>query len=840
MKNTVLNSGKFNNLGKEYAPIYSWVWNAPISKAETVKQLKEFKELGVKKLYILPEPKSFRPNTIPTLLEPDYLTKEYFKAYRYALKKAFSMGIDAWLYDEGGWPSGGACGKVLLNHPEFARRGLGFRKIILKKSEIYHPLEDVASAFLLDGTEIKDGAVFEKDTEVEEYFSERYYFKWQGVPDFPDATIKEATEAFIETTHKAYKPYLKKYFGKNIFVVFTDEPEAPRPVPFKKEIEDEYQKRYGKSIRPYLQVLYKTCLGENVPVTNEQGKAIIGWYDICSELLCKNFLLVEKEWCNNHKMAFSGHLNGDDLPEGSVRSASFHLMRALRCFDLPGVDAIWRQIFPSKQKEVNNEKTCENRFFPRYASSAAAQMGKTRSVTETCGVYGMGLTYQQMRYVLGFQAIRGITDFNIMSSSYGKEKFQMRSMGYNKLTYKDLKVFNEYIERLTYVVTLGERNVDVALYFPINDIWAGKSTKAVCDSYERAGYELEESGIFFDLFDDDVISACDKDKLKNGVVKMGLAKYTTLVVTPCSFIPENTLNALNEFILGGGKVFVVKGDNVPQINGAVYVTDCKDVLTPKIDFINKPKDIRVYDRVVDGEQFTLLFNQAFCDTNVSFKSNKESKLVNVTSGVVERLKSNDGTFSFNLQSGETVALWQTDKDVNAFNGFDFAEYKNHVELNGKYAFKRVERFVIGDMKAFNKTFEENEREVELADWQQLIGKDFSGSCLYKKNFDKPSNLSGDVMLDLGVVNYSCEAFLNGKSLGVLVMPPYRYKIPYKDIKDKNQLAIRITNSVANEYVSTRSFDKWNKWQLSCYHDKMRAFEEETVSGGLIGPVKIYF
>ena len=119
---------RFVEPGKKYAPIYSWVWNGPVSKEETDKQLDEFVRLGVKAFYIIPEPKTFRPFRIPALMEPDYLTEPYFEAYKYALEHAFAKGMLAWIYDEGGWPSGGACGKVLLAHPEYARQGLAGRK----------------------------------------------------------------------------------------------------------------------------------------------------------------------------------------------------------------------------------------------------------------------------------------------------------------------------------------------------------------------------------------------------------------------------------------------------------------------------------------------------------------------------------------------------------------------------------------------------------------------------------------------------------------------------------------------------------------------------------------
>ena len=192
---------RFLDLGADYSPIYSWVWNAPVTKEETDRQLDEFVRLGIKAFYIIPEPKTFRPARIPTQLEPDYLTKEYFEAYKYALKGAFQRGMSAILYDEGGWPSGGACGKVLIKHPELTRQTLSFQKKDVCAGETYEQPENVCAAFVGGKKQISSGYVFEADTVVEEYYVRRFFFNEPGIPDFPDITRKESTDAFIQMTH---------------------------------------------------------------------------------------------------------------------------------------------------------------------------------------------------------------------------------------------------------------------------------------------------------------------------------------------------------------------------------------------------------------------------------------------------------------------------------------------------------------------------------------------------------------------------------------------------------------------------------------------------------------
>jgi hypothetical protein len=192
-----------------------------------------------------------------------------------------------------------------------------------------------------------------------------------------------------------------------------------------------------------------------------------------------------------------------------------------------------------------------------------------------------------------------------------------------------------------------------------------------------------------------------------------------------------------------------------------------------------------------------------------------------------------------LESGETKAILYN-KYEKSYELSEIFECENSMELSGEYEFRKIERFVIGEMKSYNEKLNEDFSKILLSDWKDLIGVGISGSGEYKKSFIRPKMLKEKLVLDLGKVNYSCETFLNGESLGVKIMPPYRYEIPSSKVKDVNELTIRVTNSVANEFTTTKSFDKWSKWQMSVYHDKMSTFEKETVSGGLFGPVVISY
>ncbi len=168
-----------------YAPVYAWLWNAPLTEEEIERQLDEMDELGIKRFYILPLPKNFRPKKQPSKLEPEYLTPRFFEAYRKAVLSAKRRGKEVWLYDEGGWPSGSACGEVIKRNPSLVRETIIKREIVWKKNRPYKADKDTVISF--SGTEIvSQGDIFPQRRKITEY---RRTFQKEGESaEIPDLT----------------------------------------------------------------------------------------------------------------------------------------------------------------------------------------------------------------------------------------------------------------------------------------------------------------------------------------------------------------------------------------------------------------------------------------------------------------------------------------------------------------------------------------------------------------------------------------------------------------------------------------------------------------------------
>lgn len=828
LKDLVYNNSKdfdvseFKNPNRSYSAIYGWFWNAPVSKKETLKQIKEFSSQGVKKLYIIPQPQTFRPYGIPTLLEPNYLTYDYFKQIEYAITTAEKFGIEVWLYDEGGWPSGTACGKVVETNPKAAKSFVEVLSVNYKKGQSYIKSKNSVAAFIKD-EKICDGYKFDNDCIVDEYVVNH---KAHLRDSFVNLIDSKATETFLKVTHEEYEKNLSSKAKENVFAYFTDEPTLVGPFPYSLEFADKFRKETSINIEDYLPYFY-----EKAQTDKDLSEVYIKWYDFCSKEFCENFFKPCKEWINSHGYMFTGHLDKDDVPMGWQTGRSFNLMRALRYLDIPGVDVIWQQIYPGEESIIGIDPIRENKFFPRYASSVATQIGSNCSLAEVFGVYGAGLTFEKMRYVIGFLAVRGINVFNPLSLRYGERGFLMTgelpTFRKNQACMADLGCFNEYLDRLTYLCSLGNPKNNIALYFPQRDLYTLKNCEQVSKEFENIGFSMEKQGLSFDILDDDVLTNCDKNEIKKGKIKMGLACYDTVVMQSAKHVSKKAKESLEEFSKNGGKLILADSNNPFKI-------------IPNVLFKCDYDGIREYTRVLDNGEITFVYNQDERDAKVdlSFKENgfKNAYEIDITDGKIYKIEGNE--ISKVIYSGETIALLLTNNEIDCIDTNERCE--NQTEIKKGWFYKRNKQCIIGEMEYEEVYFKDKYQKIQLGDWRKYVGGSYSGSCTYKNIFKKPETQSEYIVIDLGQVNYTCELFINSKFYGVKVMNPYCFKVPTRDLKENNRIEIRVFNTMANERAYTKVFEKWDKNMLTQYDEKQNIFDQESLPSGLFGPVIIKF
>tara|TARA_B110000483_G_scaffold8430_1_gene9997 strand:+ start:9552 stop:10292 length:741 start_codon:yes stop_codon:yes gene_type:complete len=184
-----------------------WSWNGKLEKTELLRQIDVMKEMGMGGFFMHSR----------TGLETEYLGDEWFDLINACADYAESIGLEAWIYDEDRWPSGLA-GGIVSKNPEFRQ------KAILLEIDPEGEGENVIAEFACD----LDGAICSNLGSGKQTI--RFSVVEQGKCGFyngytyVDTMNREATEAFLKSTHEKYAEKCGDRLGKSIKGIFTDEP----------------------------------------------------------------------------------------------------------------------------------------------------------------------------------------------------------------------------------------------------------------------------------------------------------------------------------------------------------------------------------------------------------------------------------------------------------------------------------------------------------------------------------------------------------------------------------------------------------------------------------------
>ena len=105
----------FRSPPAEYAPTSFWFWNEPLDAEWLRWQVREQVDKGVRGFFI------HARSGIPP---EQYLAPIWWSTVEAVLEEARKVGARAWLYDELGWPSGSAGGRVPAKGPEYQQHFL--------------------------------------------------------------------------------------------------------------------------------------------------------------------------------------------------------------------------------------------------------------------------------------------------------------------------------------------------------------------------------------------------------------------------------------------------------------------------------------------------------------------------------------------------------------------------------------------------------------------------------------------------------------------------------------------------------------------------------------------
>ena len=740
------------------SPAYFWMWNGKLDEAKLIAQLDDMHAHGLRSVCVHPFPKRFRTDVFESHMEPDYLTPGYLKVFSKVAARAQMLGMDFWLYDEGGWPSGGACGLVAKSD----REGRFRRRWINAKGEV----------------------------SAESY---------AGNPPVPSVTEKGATGRFIELTHDAYAKTLPAgSFGSSVRFAFMDEPQMVgdfdgKQLGWTADFAEVFRRKKGYDILPRLAELID---GYDSGKESVQ-KLRIDFLEVRADLFVERFMLPIRDWCSRHGMLSGGHLNGEDVPERTVSYGHGDLLKSLRAMDCPGVDVIWRQLFPATP-----ESPAKMKPFPRYAASAMHQNGGRFAVSESFGIFGDSCTPDQMRALVDSQFVRGINRFVFgyyAQSNANRWMLLFEPHSGPIVPYWDFEPqFFRYITETAATLTEGRPGAEIAVLYDVRGLFAGgKDNAEATRNHYAAAKALDELNRDYDFVNDESLASAAVEK--DGVLKVGAMRYRALVLPTSKWLSDGARAKAEAFAKAGGLVTNVAG-----------VARTPVTLPMTGDGVSA---LRVLKRVDGARQIYFVVNEGQAPVTARIGFGKTTR---------------DWTFARNDSAiftvrGESVEL---PRKITAGSVSR--------ELKDGWTARRIAAHEAASDDLVVRPVDEKPVSVALGDWREVFDRTFSGKVVYRIEFE--SGEAREAVLDLGRVCWCAGVRLNGKDVGSRFFGPFRWTVSLA--KGRNVLEVTVAN-----LLSTHLGDPEVRARIKSAHKPHPLYEKyhgeadrQNRESGLFGPV----
>ncbi len=532
-----------------------------------------------------------------------YLTPEYFAFFKQFALEAKKRDMKVWIVDDIGYPSGFAGGYFTKEKPELRMQALSLgQRLPVKAGETLNHAAgpDAVAAVAVSATgervpvPISGGNIAwtapaggDWTVMVVEHVFRTSPTRSDANPthakdasnSLEDYMNPEATAAYLEHTHQGYYNAMPELFGTTILGFRGDEPDySIAGLPWTPKFFDTFQQVKGYDIRPYLGaillsqgggrarprggLLPEPPLPQSDPafipagpptpptkLTDAELRAKGDYYDVFSQMFRDGFFKPQGLWCAAHGVEYQVHLNHEEMEMDLTRSEG-DFLRDMKYVEEPGIDAIWHQIWTDTVSD-----------FPRLASSAAHVYGHPRAFTETFAAYRPEPDATMARYILNEEVVRGVNVIETMfypatspadafgppatapatpgapARPRGGPSALMRDPGWPALM--------QYLQRLTYVMSMGRPAAQVALYIPSSSMWLGDAASDT--AFVSSERMLAERQIDFDIINQDALATDLKVDGLGRFETMSGNYYRVVILPSLAVISQAELDRLKAF-----------------------------------------------------------------------------------------------------------------------------------------------------------------------------------------------------------------------------------------------------------------------------------------------------
>lgn len=542
-----------------YKPTVFWAWNGDMRDEEICRSIGQFDAAGIGGVHLHAR----------AGLTLEYLGEEWMRAYATTIRECKARGMDIWIYDEQGWPSGFAGGKVNAFGEDYLLK-------YLCKSDKY---DEAFSSRLLAAYRLTESGY----VRTEDKAHADLYIYYAVQEHYVDLLNPDVCRQFIRCTHEEYKKRFASEFGKTIKGVFTDEPQIHvSSRAWSVAIPDAYRARYNEDVRDGLYLLFES-----------QGEAYqefrYKYYAVVRGLFVNNYIRKLYEWCEENGLILTGHFAGEEGICVQVASNT-GVMPHYEYMHDPGIDHLGRRLNPV--------------LLLKQIQSVANQFSKKRILSETFACTGNGVSFRDLAKIWNYQSMFGV-NFPCMSiSMYRLGGIRKRDypvfLSPQQPWWEAFASFNNFMTNADVFASEGEYKADVMVLSAVNGALCepicSQKQKVISAAYRRLVESMVALQIPFEIGDETLLS--EHGRAEGGVLSLGQSAYRLLILPETSNIARSTLELICAFMKTGGRAVCMT--RYPERVDGKLCDDAKDALAAcGVELIQQRKGIlaKYFDRI---------------------------------------------------------------------------------------------------------------------------------------------------------------------------------------------------------------------------------------------------
>ena len=571
-----------DDIEAKYKPIPFWSWNDLLEGKTLKKQISWMNQNGIGGFFM-----HARGGLLTS-----YLSEDWFKAIKTSLEEAKKLNMEAYAYDENGWPSGFAGGE-LLKEEKYLDRYLSYSiSSFDDKAFVSYSLSENKLKIAKEGEKVLNVYVKVSTSTV-------------------DICNSKVVKEFIKLTHEKYK----ENDNGSLRGFFTDEPQYYRwGVAFSPCLIDYFKEKYDEDIKENLGLLFVEKEGYE--------RFRYRYWKGMQELMLSSYGEQIYTWCDNNSYNLTGHYVEETSLSGQMDCCA-GIMPFYEFMHIPGVDHLGRwcpDILPAKQ-----------------VGSVASQLGKKQVLAEAFAGSGWDVTPIELKRNIEALYVGGVNllcHHLLPYSEYGQRKrdYPAHFGPINEWVIHGFREFNDYLAALGYFLSNSEEKPQIAILSPIRSAYLFYK-KDSTDGYEGLKdiefpfHELlntiSNRHLSYHLVDENILSR--HGAIKGNKLICGERAYSILILPKLLTIDKNTKNLIDNFLLKGGKLSLPYG--LPSyLEGEKYdfsywkenlpLTDIRNIDGFECNDSNEYRLAKRFDN--KGKEFIYIVNVTDHEVHVSF------------------------------------------------------------------------------------------------------------------------------------------------------------------------------------------------------------------------------